>query len=182
MVKYIQVYFPEELIKTILKFNANQNLSASTLTKNSDSNLITRNSKVSWIKDQQICRNVFNEVTNQFAKLDSHIHLNDIEPIQYSEYDVGQEYGWHKDTNPTPYSNGLIRKLSFSIFLNNDYKGGEFDLEIYNPDANPRYIEIKKNPKANCIIFHSDVWHRVRPITKGVKKSLVGWILGKPFV
>ena len=74
MVKYIQVYFPEELIKTILKFNANQNLSASTLTKNSDSNLITRNSKVSWIKDQQICRSVFNEVTKEFAKLDSHIH------------------------------------------------------------------------------------------------------------
>jgi len=181
MDKYWQVNFPEELIKNILDFNADQNISDGTITKKSKSGLITRNSKVSWIKDQQICGNVFGEILNQVTNFNSHIHLNDIEPIQYSEYGVGQEYGWHKDTHPSPYPNGLIRKLSFTIFLNDDYEGGEFDLEIYGPAAEPRYVEIKNQQKANCVIFYSDTWHRVRPVTKGVRKSLVGWILGNQF-
>lgn len=184
MDKYWQVNFPEELIKNILDFNSDQNLSDGTITEKSDSGLITRNSQVSWIKDKQICRNVFGEILNQVVNCNSHIsrvHLNDIEPIQYSEYSDGQEYGWHKDTHPSPYPDGLIRKLSFSVFLNEDYEGGEFDLEIYGPATEPRYVEIKKQPKTNCVIFHSDMWHRVRPVTKGVRKSLVGWVLGNQF-
>ena len=31
----------------------------------------------------------------------------------------------------TPYPDGRIRKISFSIFLNNNFEGGEFDLEIH---------------------------------------------------
>jgi PKHD-type hydroxylase len=75
----------------------------------------------------------------------------------------------------------LSSLISFTIFLNDDYEGGEFDLEIYGPAAEPRYVEIKKQPKTNCVIFHSDMWHRVRPVTKGVRKSLVGWVLGNQF-
>ena len=68
--------------------------------------------------------------------------------------------------------------ISFSVFLNNDHEGGEFDLELYGPDASPRYIEITNKNDANCIMFHSDMWHRVRPVTSGIKKSIVGWMLG----
>ena len=184
MDKYWQVNFPEELIKNILDFNADQNLSEGKMDEKSESHNITRNSQISWIGDKEICRNVFGEILNQVVNFNSHIsrvHLNDIEPIQYSEYGVGQEYGWHMDTSSIPYPNGLIRKLSFSVFLNEDYEGGEFDLEIYGPATEPRYVEIKKQPKTNCIIFYSDTWHRVRPVTKGVKKSLVGWVLGNQF-
>ena len=52
---------------------------------------------------------------------------------------------------------------------------------ILSPAAEPRYVEIKNPQKENCVIFHSDTWHRVRPVTKGVRKSLVGWILGNQF-
>ena len=61
----------------------------------------------------------------------SSLYIDNIEPLQYSEYDTKQEYGWTQDVNNTPYSDGRIRKISFSIFLNNDYEGGEFDLEIH---------------------------------------------------
>jgi predicted 2-oxoglutarate/Fe(II)-dependent dioxygenase YbiX len=30
-------------------------------------------------------------------------------------------------------------------------------------------------------VFPSYIWHRVRPVTKGVRRSLVAWNLGKPF-
>ena len=175
---YAVTKFPEDLIKDVLRNKED------TLTKgniNDASGLTKRNSSVSWIKDVDICQRVLRVMKKNVEDFSS-LHIDNIEPLQYSEYDASQEYGWHQDVNNTPYADGRVRKMSFSIFVNENFEGGEFDLEIYNPDANPRYIEIKKNPKANCIIFHSDVWHRVRPITKGVKKSLVGWILGKPFV
>ena len=32
------------------------------------------------------------------------------------------------------------------------------------------------------IIFPSNTWHKVDKITKGIRKSLVGWVVGKPFI
>ena len=177
MDKYWQVNFPEELIKNILDFNADQNISDGTITKKSESGLITRNSKVSWIKDQHICGNVFGEILNQVTNFNSHIHLNDIEPIQYSEYGVDDEYGWHRDVHDEPYYNGLVRKVSFSTILNTDFEGGEFDIETNNPMDKKRYHTFESE-EYNTIIFPAHMWHRVRPVKSGVRKSIVGWLLG----
>ena len=32
------------------------------------------------------------------------------------------------------------------------------------------------------IVFPSFVWHRVKPVTKGLRYSLVAWNLGQPYV
>jgi PKHD-type hydroxylase len=39
----------------------------------------------------------------------------------------------------------------------------------------------KKGPKGSIIVFPSFVWHRVKPVTKGTRYSLVMWNLGYPF-
>ena len=36
-------------------------------------------------------------------------------------------------------------------------------------------------PKGSMVIFPSFVWHRVKPVTKGSRYSLVIWNLGRPF-
>jgi predicted 2-oxoglutarate/Fe(II)-dependent dioxygenase YbiX len=45
---------------------------------------------------------------------------------------------------------------------------------------------IQKNKKflskGTVIVFPSFVWHKVSPVTKGERKSLVVWSLGKPFI
>ena len=171
---YTVTKFPEDLIKDILRNKED------TLTKgniNDASGLTKRNSSVSWIKDRTICQRVFSVIKDKAGDF-SNLHLDNIEPLQYSEYDTDQEYGWHQDLNNKPYEDGRIRKISFSIFLNNNFKGGEFDLEIHGPDAKPRYISEWKRYRENCIIFNSDMWHRVRPVKSGVRKSIVGWLLG----
>jgi len=171
---YLITTFPKELIDDILVNKQN------TLTKaalNETSGLTKRNSSVSWVKDTKTCQKVFSVMKKQ-AEGFSSLHLDNIEPLQYSEYGNNQEYGWHKDVSNTPYPDGRTRKISFSVFLNNDHEGGEFDLELYGPDASPRYIEITNKSDTNCIMFHSDMWHRVRPVTSGIKKSIVGWMLG----
>ena len=171
---YSVVNFPNDLIQDILRNKEN------TLTKgniNDKSGLTKRNSSVSWIKDVETCQRVFGIMKKRVEEFSS-LYIDNIEPLQYSEYDTTQEYGWHQDVNNTPYPDGRVRKISFSIFLNSNFEGGEFDLEIHGPDAKPRYISEWKRSNENCVLFHSDMWHRVRPVKKGIRKSIVGWLLG----
>ena len=139
-----------------------------------ESGKVKRNSKVFFIKDNKTCKEIFNLINETTV-----IQLTDIEPLQYSEYGVGGEYGWHRDIHDKPYPNGLVRKVSFSTILNNDFEGGEFDIETKNPADKKRY-DTFDNKKQNTIIFPSHMWHRVRPVKSGVRKSIVGWVLGPP--
>jgi len=166
--------FSDDLINLVL---SNREIKLKESIINEDSGLTTRNSKISWIKDNKVCQKVFSEMKTKASDF-SWLHLDNIESLQYSEYGNNQEYGWHRDCNNIPYPDGRVRKISFSVFLNSDYEGGEFDLELYGPNQTPRYIELNKKKNVNCIMFHSDMWHRVRPVTSGVKKSIVGWMLG----
>ena len=139
-----------------------------------ESGKVKRNSKIFFIKDTETCKEIFNLINKTTV-----IQLTDIEPLQYSEYGVGGEYGWHRDIHDKPYPNGLIRKVSFSTILNDDFEGGEFDIETKNPADKKRY-DTFDNKKQNTIIFPSHMWHRVRPVKSGVRKSVVGWVLGPP--
>ena len=139
-----------------------------------ESGKVKRNSKIFFIKDTETCKEIFNLINKTTV-----IQLTDIEPLQYSEYGVGGEYGWHRDIHDKPYPNGLVRKVSFSTILNNDFEGGEFDIETKNPADEKRY-DTFDNKKQNTIIFPSHMWHRVRPVKSGVRKSIVGWVLGPP--
>ena len=171
---YSVTKFPEDLIKDILR-NKENNLTKGNI--NDASGLTKRNSSVSWIKDRTLCQRVFSVIKDKTSDF-SNLYLDNIEPLQYSEYDTSQEYGWHQDVYNTPYTDGRIRKMSFSIFVNENFEGGEFDLEIHGPDAKPRYISEWKRSNENCVIFNSDMWHRVRPVKSGIRKSIVGWLLG----
>ena len=140
-----------------------------------ESGKVKRNSKIFFIKDNKTCKEIFNLINETTV-----IQLTDIEPLQYSEYGVGGEYGWHRDIHVNPYPNGLVRKVSFSTLLNQDFEGGEFDIETRNPFEKKRYDTFDLSKKHNTVIFPSHMWHRVRPVKTGVRKSIVGWVLGPP--
>lgn len=88
--------------------------------------------------------------------------------VQLATYRVGHHYGWHIDGRIT---DNTRRALSISVLLTDDFEGG--DLEFRNPGA-PR---LKK--AGEIVIFNSDEFHRVAPVTKGVRDSLVVWF-GRP--
>jgi|TARA_B100000780_G_C20896733_1_gene356871 PKHD-type hydroxylase len=137
-----------------------------------------RSNKVTFIHNEKIL--------SQYLKLSREINevadwdfdIDGIEPLQYGEYHKSQEYGWHIDQHNKAYVNKQVRKISFSVFLNDNYTGGEFDLELYNPNNDCRYDTFSKLPLNTAIFFKSDYWHRVRPVTNGIRKSIVGWVLG----
>ena len=67
-----------------------------------------------------------------------------------------------------------------SILLNDEFKGGEFEVGSYRN----KKCTIKKpkfNTTGSIIVFPSDVEHRVAPVKKGTRYSLVCWFLGPPF-
>jgi PKHD-type hydroxylase len=94
--------------------------------------------------------------------------------IQYTEYDGNEEggYDWHMDMGRFPYSH---RKVSITVQLSDpdDYEGG--DLEIWTGGVEP--IKAPRQ-KGAVVIFPSFLMHRITPVTKGVRKSLVLWVGG----
>ena len=105
--------------------------------------------------------------TNYFKFDLDHLELPGIQIIKY---DRDGHYEWHRDGQ-----NGKTRKLSMSLVLNDDYTGGEIELEA-KPDA------IIFDPRAGeAIVFPSWLPHRVRPVKTGHRISLVAWMNGPDF-
>ena len=118
------------------------------------------------------------------------------ESCQFTRYGVGQYYGWHCDSWDKPYnkpddinSHGKIRKLSVTISLSEpeDYVGGNLEFDMRNQkdweqDKKKAIHECTEiRPRGSIIVFPSFVWHRVAPVTKGTRYSLVIWNLGQPW-
>lgn len=119
----------------------------------------------------------------------------DGETIQYTQYEEGQFYDWHIDAGiDTSYKpqqtvgsgvnlsqdqvtmNGeYVRKLSFSLQLSDpeEYSGGEVQFL-----DNSRNTYFAPKQKGTLIMFDSRTPHRVRKVKSGIRKSLVGWVVG----
>jgi PKHD-type hydroxylase len=74
------------------------------------------------------------------------------------------------------------RKLSFTLMLNDDYEGGEFEIGRYSFGEWQLKTEttVAENKTGTLVVFPSTLPHRVKPVSKGIRKSLVGWVPGPP--
>jgi len=150
-----------------------------------------RSSSISWLKRDDTTEFIYSKVL-QLIYMENvnnkwNFDYDAIEDLQFTRYDKSQHYNWHADQTSTAYQfvdeelSGKIRKISFSIILNDDFEGGDFQFEVGAPYEEDRIITL--TPSKGCaIVFPSFKFHRVTPVTKGVRYSLVGWICGKPFV
>lgn len=155
------------------------------------------------LRDCKVCwfpTNKDDEKTEEFYKLFKGIglwvnenptgwffDLSHIEDIQYTEYTEGQHYDWHIDTNVDDLAK--VRKISFVVLLGDEFEGGELQIET-RPELSKkekekfpnglRYDTIPLKP-GSIVFFHSDLPHRVTPVTSGVRRTLVGWFAGPHF-
>ena len=138
-----------------------------------------RKSQLSWISSRELKKELWEIITSYNEISEWNYDIRGVEDIQYTVYEEGDHYDWHNDCMSEETSN---RKISASIFLNDpdEYEGGELDIEIRSPKHEVRYDSFKL-PKASIIVFPSNKFHRVRPITSGVRKSLVVWVIGPSF-
>ena len=174
-----ELAFSQSFCDNIIKVGQNKKLEKAKITSGNQSN---RNSKISFIRDRNIETKITKVINEANEKSGWNFLLREFEPLQYTVYNEDDYYDWHIDSRVQPYDNGLIRKLSFSIFLNDDYTGGEFELCTPHPVLNKQSNEKFNLEKGSILIFPSHIWHKVHPVKSGTRKSLVGWIVGKPFV
>ena len=133
---------------------------------------------ISWIpfKEMQPMYDQINEFIQKANR--NHFGFGDIqitEQAQFTEYPEGGFYDWHMDTDVTMQHEPPVRKISMTLLLSpeNQFEGG--DLELMAPG---KRVKLKQG---HAIIFASFLNHRVAPVTKGVRQSLVMWFGGKPF-
>jgi len=143
-----------------------------------------RKCRIAWLNNAYLREQIFHSI-NLYNKQQWNYDLDGSDSIQYGIYPVGGEYGWHRDSEgiiPIVNHQRLTRKLSMTIWLNDpdEYEGGEFDIEVEGPNNDRRYETLKLS-KGSIVIFRSCLWHRVRPVTSGERKSLVTWFRGPPF-
>ena len=133
------------------------------------SNLSDSISNVHWCN---LLHHYFNKNLRQY-KFDANIldydyrNIIDIEILKYE--DTGF-YTWHVDHFAT-----IPRTMSCILLLNNDYEGG--NLCFRNPDGSEEWeVEVKPN---RMIISPSNFLypHTVKPVTKGIRYSVVAWAL-----
>ncbi|MBZ0120303.1 MAG: 2OG-Fe(II) oxygenase [Sandaracinaceae bacterium] len=153
-----------------------------------------RRSEVAWITDDWVYERLQPWLARANDEAGWHFELEIVEDLQFAIYGEGGRYDWHVDSSPRPYTakdarmgeafEGLIRKVSFSVQLSDPstYEGGDLELEVGLP-GDPERSEVPEDARARgtVIVFPSFVPHRVRPVARGVRYSLVGWACGKPW-
>ena len=110
---------------------------------------------------------------------ENHFGFGDIqitENAQFTEYPEGGFYDWHMDCDVNMEHEPPVRKISMTLLLNDplEFEGGNLEL-IENKN------ETTKLKQGHAICFASFLRHKVQPVTKGVRQSLVVWFGGKPF-
>ena len=138
----------------------------------------TRTSHISWIP--------FNKLPEMYKTLETimkktngnHFGFEGMkitEQAQYTEYPAGGFYDWHMDSDVVGMNEPPVRKISMTCLLSHEseFEGGGLELMSDGKIARPK--------QGQAIFFASFIRHRVIPITKGVRKSLVMWFGGTPF-
>ena len=138
----------------------------------------TRTSHISWIP--------FTKMTPMYKTIEkimkqtngNHFGFDGMtitEMAQYTEYPEGGFYDWHVDNDVNMQNEPPVRKISMTCLLSpeSEFEGG--DLELQSED------KVAKIKQGHAIFFASFIRHRVKPVIKGNRKSLVMWFGGTPF-
>jgi len=136
-----------------------------------------RNSKVAFFGTNDL-EWVFERLTDIVLKLNEDYFKFNLwgfaEGLQFTEYcEPGGHYDYHIDLTKS----GPVRKLSIVVQLSDpaEYDNGDLELVYCNRG------ELLPKTRGLLIAFPSYTLHRVVPVTRGKRNSLVGWITGEPF-
>ena len=133
---------------------------------------------ISWIPFDKLPQ-MYKKVEHQLSLVNlNHFGFENVritEPAQFTEYPKGGFYDWHMDLDVNGTHEPPVRKISMTCLLSDPstFTGG--DLEFMEKHKMP---DLKQG---QAIFFASFLRHRVAPIKKGIRRSLVMWFGGQPF-
>jgi len=138
----------------------------------------TRTSHISWIPFSKM-DGMYKDL-NKIMKTTNGNHfgfdgMTINEMAQYTEYPEGGFYEWHVDNDINCAHEPPVRKISMTLLLSpeSEFEGGDLELMAEG--------KVAKLKQGHAIFFASFIRHRVKPVTRGRRQSLVMWFGGTPF-
>ena len=140
-----------------------------------------RSAELSWLHPRDAGW-VFERLQQAVAQLNERCFGFDLagfhDPLQLTRYaaDLHGHYDWHTDRG-TFVNGNPPRKLTLAVQLSDadSYAGGDLEL-LYGREP----LRLDRAP-GSLHVFPSFVLHRVTPVSRGTRLSLVGWIVGPRF-
>ena len=137
---------------------------------------------ISWIPFNKMPE-MYKVIENQLSIVNlNHFGFDGVtltEPAQFTEYPKKGFYDWHMDLNAFGASGEHpVRKISMTCLLSDPSKftGGELMFSDVGGEQKP--LDLKQG---QAIFFASFLRHRVAPVKKGIRQSMVMWFGGPPF-
>jgi len=137
-----------------------------------------RQSSVMFIDNNETNTWLYHRLADLAIRMNNEIFWFDIlgfhQNLQLTRYSDGDFFEWHQDFGAGDLS---ARKLSMTMQLSDpdEYEGGDLQFMI-----NQNIVSAPRE-KGTIVIFPSYALHRVTPITKGERQSIVGWVSGPPY-
>ena len=169
--------FNDEELDMIEKLVSDTDLHDGEVSNDNPVNTDIRDSKIKFIESNlDSNRWIFERFTGLINNANERFfqfELNRLESLQYTVYNEGQFYRDHMDLvykNP----NNAVRKLSFTMQLSDpgEYDGGEL---LIKHGVTP---DVARKDRGAITFFPSYIIHEVTPVTRGTRKSIVGWVTG----
>jgi PKHD-type hydroxylase len=116
------------------------------------------------------------QLTNQSNYGYSLYDFNDLDSVLFNTYKENDFYHWHKDG-----SGNSFHDVKFTIIINNslqNYQDG--GIQIFSHGGETTITEFEK--PGTLLMFESDIPHRVLPIAKGIRNSIVFFMKGPKFI
>jgi PKHD-type hydroxylase len=135
-----------------------------------------RLSHITWIEPEPENHWLYHKLGSLFSQLNRQYGFDlvgFVDALQFIEHGPGERADWHMDVGPEQSS---LRKLSLVLQLSHpdDYDGGELEFVGLPPVEQGRM-------QGSATAYPAFLGHRVRPVTRGTRCSLVAWGSGQPF-
>lgn len=174
---YEKLMFPHE-IENVLGFWDEEKTIKATVSGEETYRNELRQSSVMFIENEEKNKWIYDKLAMLCIKTNNERYGFDLlgfhQELQLTRYSEGNFFNWHLDFGVGEISG---RKLSITVQLSDPdaYEGGDLQFMINDKVVNaPR-------TKGTIIVFPSFIMHRVTPITKGTRESIVGWVSGPPY-
>ena len=155
----------QECNEVIAKCKSELELKQAALGKSKEVHSKQRKSSIAFIKDLGSVNTRLTEILISNINLRG-FNASGLGRFQFTEYKIGEYYDWHTDSGLTFPD----RIYSTVIQLNDTYTEGELEVK--------EGTEVKTLTKGigSLYVFPSNYIHRVKPISTGIRYSLVNWV------
>ena len=143
-----------------------------------------RTTRVAWVeRNSQTTEALYRKMEEVVLRLNAEHFRSDLSglaPLQYALYSQSDAgfFDWHIDygrDNADPAQEP--RKITLSLQLSDAGSYDGCDLEV----RAAHLIDVAPRQRGTLVAFRANALHRVTPITRGVRKSLVAWAAGPEY-